>query len=173
MNNSHARFTAVALGLALGLLTSLPAAAQWKWKDSTGKVQYSDRPPPGDIPERDILQTPISRKPALTAAPAASAPASAAPAVAKASGPSVDSELEARRKKEEQDQEAKRKAEEEKVAKSRAENCERARSYQQSLDSGVRIARMNDKGEREILDDQGRAQETERAKKVIASDCGK
>jgi hypothetical protein len=172
MNSSHVRFTAVALGLALGLLTSLPAAAQWKWKDSTGKVQYSDRPPPGNIPERDILQTPLSRR-SVTETPAAPAPASAAAASPKASAPGVDSELEARRKKEEQEQEAKRKAEEEKVAKSRAENCERARNYQQSLDSGMRIARTNDKGEREILDDQARAQEMERAKKVIASDCGK
>ena len=30
---------------------------------------------------------------------------------------------------------------------------------------------VNDKGEREVLDDAGRAQETQRAREVIASDC--
>ena len=157
----------MAVSLALGLTASLPAAAQWKWKDSTGKVQYSDRPPPGNVAERDILQSPGPR----AATPMAPAPASAPAPAAKASGPQVDSELEARKKKEEQEQEAKRKAEEERVAKARAENCARARNYQETLDSGIRISRLNDKGEREIIDDQGRAEEMARAKKVIASDC--
>jgi hypothetical protein len=169
MKQSPVRLTAAALGLVLGVFATFPAAAQWKWKDSTGKIQYSDRPPPGNVAERDILQTPRSRPSAP--APVATAAASAPAPVAKASGPSVDSELEARRKKEEQEQEAKRKAEEEKVAKARAENCERARGYQLSLDSGIRIVRTNENGEREFLDDQARAQEMERAKKVIASDC--
>jgi hypothetical protein len=31
--------------------------------------------------------------------------------------------------------------------------------------------RTNEKGEREVLDDQGRAEETARARAVIASDC--
>ena len=53
----------------------------------------------------------------------------------------------------------------------RAENCARARSYQKSLDSGMRIARTNDKGEREILDDAARAQEQQRTREIIASDC--
>ena len=29
----------------------LPAAAQWKWRDKRGQVQYSDLPPPRDIPD--------------------------------------------------------------------------------------------------------------------------
>ena len=161
-----------ALGLALGLAASLPAAAQWEWEDSTGKVQYSDRPPPANVPERDILQTPANAR-SITTSPAAAAAAAASASApeAKGSAPAVDKELEARKKKEEQEQEAKRKAEEEKIAKTRAENCARAKSYQQTLDSGIRIARANDKGEREILDDAARAQESQRTKQIIASDC--
>ncbi|MCM5681126.1 DUF4124 domain-containing protein [Schlegelella sp. S2-27] len=171
MKTASLRLLTVAVGLFLGLTASLPAAAQWKWKDAAGKVQYSDRPPPATVPEKDILQRPSgSRMVVTTPAAPTSGEAAEAPLV-KASAPTVDKELEARRKKEEQEQEAKRRAEEERIAKQRAENCARAKSYQQTLDSGVRIARTNDKGEREILDDAARAQETARNRQVMAADC--
>ncbi|MBE7418634.1 MAG: DUF4124 domain-containing protein [Ideonella sp.] len=161
----------VGVGLAL-LLVAGPAAAQWKWKDARGQVVVSDLPPPRDIPESHILQRPelIARRPAQQAAAAsaaASAPA-AAPVVAKAK---VDPELEARRKKAEQDEKDKAKAEEQKLAAQRADNCRRARSHMATLDSGIRLSRTNDKGEREVLDDKQRAEEVARTRAVIASDC--
>lgn len=145
-----------------------PAAAQWKWKDARGQVVISDVPPPRDIPERDVLQRPDNRRaPAAAAVPAASA-APAGEAVAKAK---VDPELEARRKKTETEQQDKVKADEEKVAMQRAENCKRARAHMTSLESGMRLARTNEKGEREILDDKGRADEMQRTRQIISSDC--
>jgi len=57
------------------------------------------------------------------------------------------------------------------VAAQRRENCGRARAHLASLESGHRIARTNEKGEREILDDRGRADEMRRTREVIASDC--
>jgi hypothetical protein len=42
---------------------------------------------------------------------------------------------------------------------------------QAQIDSGVRIARTNAKGEREILDDAARAVEAKRHEGVIARDC--
>ncbi|MFG5410725.1 hypothetical protein ABXN37_24710 [Piscinibacter sakaiensis] len=39
------------------------------------------------------------------------------------------------------------------------------------LDDGVRIARTNEKGEREILDDKARAAEQARLRAVVAADC--
>jgi hypothetical protein len=39
------------------------------------------------------------------------------------------------------------------------------------LESGQRIARVNAQGEREVLDDKGRAEEMQRARQVMASDC--
>jgi hypothetical protein len=150
------------------LLAALPAAAQWKWKDARGQVVISDVPPPRDIPERDVLQKPelVTRRASPQAAPAASAPAAESAGKAK-----VDPELEARKKKAEQEQTDKARAEEEKVAAQRAENCRRARSHMASLDSGIRLSRVNDKGEREILDDKQRADEINRTRQVIASDC--
>ncbi len=40
-----------------------------------------------------------------------------------------------------------------------------------ALDSGIRIARVNDKGEREIMDDSARAAEAKRTQGLIASEC--
>jgi len=150
------------------LLAAAPAAAQWKWKDARGQIVISDVPPPREIPDRDVLQKPelVVRKTAAQVTPAASAPPVESVAKAK-----VDPELEARKKKTEQEQNDKVKAEEEKVAAQRAENCKRAKAHQASLDSGIRLSRVNEKGEREILDDKQRADETNRTRQIIASDC--
>ena len=37
-----------------------PVAAQWKWRDAGGRIQYSDRPPFASVPDRDILQRPAT-----------------------------------------------------------------------------------------------------------------
>lgn len=153
---------------AVLLIAALPASAQWRWRDASGRVTASDLPPPREIPEKDILQRPgnANRPAVVTAAPAAAA--SAAPVAPK---PVVDKELEARKRAAEQQLKDKAKADEERAAATRAENCRRARQHLATLDSGQRMARINDKGEREILDDSARADEVRRAREVIASDC--
>jgi type IV secretory pathway VirB10-like protein len=150
----------------LALLLALPAHAQWRWRDASGRVTASDIPPPREIPDKDILQRPGAARPPLPSAPAAAA-ASAAPAPA----PPVDKELEARKKAADQQQQARAKADEQRLAAVRAENCTRARSHLANLESGQRLARVNDKGEREFLDDKTRADEARRAREIIASDC--
>lgn len=157
------RTRALVLAL-LALALSLPAAAQWKWRDANGRVTASDLPPPRDIPDKDILQRPAaaSRAPAPAAVPASAA---SAPRV------SADKELEARRRAAEAQQQARAKADEQRSAAVRADNCARARSQVATLESGQRMARINDKGERVVLDDAARADEMRRAREIIASEC--
>jgi hypothetical protein len=157
--------------LGLLLATHTPLQAQWKWKDASGRVTMSDTPPPRGVPDKDILQRPEVRARAAVAAPAAPAASAASAAPAKPAAPPADKDLEARKRAAEQEQQAKARAEEEKLAAQRAENCKNARAHLAALDSGQRIARYNTKGEREILDDAGRAAETRRAREVIASEC--
>lgn len=170
----YVRFVSPVLaGLLLSAGVLLPASvhagAQWKWRDASGAIQYSDRPPPAGTPEHAILArpTPGSSMTPVTPAPSAS---SAAPAANKATN-----ELDAKRRKAEEEAQAKQKteqkAEQEKVAKERADNCERARAYQRTLNEGTRIARVNAKGEREFLDDKARADEARRTKDAIAANC--
>lgn len=177
--SSSARLAALVLGALLTLSLSHPAFAQWKWKDKSGHVQYSDLPPPPSVSDADILQRPggnSPRKPpafAPNSAQAAAAALVASGASAAASGPAnaVEPELEAKRRKGAEEETAKRRAEEEKQNAARAENCQRAKAQLRALDDGMRMARVNAKGEREILDDKGRAEESKRARDIIGSDC--
>lgn len=156
------------------LIASLcsPALAQWKWRDKNNQVQYSDLPPPPSVPEASILQRPAAANRRMLPGVAASsvqAPASAASGLAAPKG--VEPELEARLRKEEQQKAAKLKAESEKLAAQKADNCNRARMQLRGLDEGLRVARVNEKGERELLDDKGRAEEAARNREVINADC--
>jgi hypothetical protein len=156
------------------LAASTAALAQYSWRDSSGHRVFSDQPPPGDVPEKDMLSRPRATATVIEAAPAApdaSAPASApAPAASAPSG--VDKTLEEKKKQAEAEEAAKKQAEEQRQAAARADNCKRAMNYKNSLDSGQRIARMNDKtGEREILDDAQRAAEQQRVQQAINQNC--
>lgn len=162
------------LALAPWVLASLmssnaEAATQWKWRDGQGRVQYSDRPPPAGTRDQDILVRPRSARalPVLPADQVASTPIAAPRPSVKASDP----ELEARKRKAEEEKAAQQKALEDKQAQVRADNCQRAQAYQRSLDDGMRIARTNAQGEREVLDDQARAQEQARNRQAITSNC--
>lgn len=174
---------AAAVVLLAAALTPTPADAQWRWRDATGRINVSDRPPPREVPDKDILSRPAvapqprREAPADAASAATAAGASAAASAARASGAAsapasgLQAEVEARRKRAEQEQAARTKAEEEKLAAQRAENCRRARTQVATLESGIRIARVNERGEREVLDDRARAEEMRAARAVIASDC--
>jgi hypothetical protein len=172
--DAHRPLRALAAILACLVLTLLAtsAQAQWKWRDKDGTITVSDRPPPKDIADKDILTRPqLGRRASGASAPAAST-ASSASSTSSDSGRSVlDKEVDARRKAAEQEQQAKTKAEEAKQTAQRADNCQRARSHLAALESGQRIARFNDKGEREVLDDKGRADEMRQAREVLSSDC--
>jgi Domain of unknown function (DUF4124) len=168
--------TFVRLGLSLTLLaaaTGAIAATQWKWKDAEGRVQYSDRPPPSSVAEGDILDRPRGTKARAATAPMADASSAD---ISKASGPkpsvkATDPQLEAKKRKAEEEA-AKDKAEEDpKKVQARAEACQRSRNYEKSLTEGMRISRTNAKGEREVLDDAGRAGELSRTKEMIAANC--
>jgi len=156
--------------LAMVLIAAfcVPASAQWKWRDGAGHIQYSDLPPPPDTPESSILARPAAAT-ARASAAASAASAAAVPSLPPAK--TVEPELEKKLREEKQAKAAKAKLEEEKVAAQKAESCSRARNQLLGLEEGYRIARVNSKGEREVLDDKGRASETQRVKAIIKSDC--
>ena len=150
--------------------------AQWQWIDGSGSRVFSDTPPPAGTLEKNILKRPggvrQSVAPTSTAASTPSATGTIAAPSAKSSASGKDNELEARKKQAEEAEQIKKKAELEKFTKARAENCERAKRAKATLDSGIRIATVNAKGEREIMDDKGRASEAQRLDETIRSDCG-
>ena len=160
---------------------SLPASAQWKWRDKSGQMQYSDLPPPPGVSDRDILLRPSTgprapTQPSTGAPTAASASASASAAISAERAPAlvpkgVEPALEAKRKQSEQDEANRRKADEPRLDAVKAENCSRARANLRALQSGSRMTRTNEKGEREVFDDAMRAEESRRTREDIAANC--
>lgn len=165
------------LVLALALAVPAVCQAQWRWVDRNGQTVFSDQPPPPDTPAARILAQPgVKSRPQADAAPAPALPASRAAvplrvgaSAAKPSG--KDKDLLEKKKQAEAAEEERKKAQEEETARLRADNCARAKRSKASFDSGVRITRMNDKGEREVLDDAQRAAEVKRLEALIARDC--
>lgn len=163
-------------------ILSLSASAQWQWVDKDGLRVFSDRPPPSDIPEKNILKRPrqygktMGGAPAAAALPVPDAPGAAPQAQAGSPNPAgADKELMDKKKQAEKQaadaEAAKRKAEEERVAKTQAENCARARQALAGISSGQRLTRTNEKGEREFLDDAARAEEARRTQAIIDQEC--
>lgn len=161
---------------------SFSASAQWQWTDKDGHRVYSDRAPPADILDKNILKRPGNYKPPVapvgdaiagTTDGAASAPQAATPLVA-ASSPKtggLDKELESKKKLAQEAVAAKKKAAEEQVIKAKIENCARAKQAKTTFESGVRVGRTNAAGEREIMDDAARAEELKRVQGIMAKDC--
>jgi hypothetical protein len=169
--------------LVIGSVFLLPlgAHAQWQWLDKDNKKVFSDQAPPPDIPDKNILRRPSPPPKRLNfSAPAAAgdvagtapatSPAAPAPAGA-AKGAGVDKELEEKARKTEEAEKAKQAAEAQKLAQARIENCSRARQGKATMDSGIRVARVNEQGERIVMDDEARASEAKRIDAIIAIDC--
>ncbi|MCW5237231.1 DUF4124 domain-containing protein [Verminephrobacter eiseniae] len=159
--------------LAVACAWAMGASAQWQWIDKEGRKVFSDRSPPQDIPEKDILKRPGSRstpvaKQAVQSVAAAPATAASKPAVS-----GKDKELEEKKAQADAAEAAKKKAAEEKVAKDKAENCTRARAAKAAFDAGKPITQANADGERIFLDGPARDAEARRIDEIVASDCVK
>jgi hypothetical protein len=178
----------IRLFLALWLcLACAGAQAQWQWVDKDGRKVFSDRAPPPEIPARNILKQPgagrARRRHRGVAAPAgAEAPSGAASSAAAAPGattrrwvrpgsPVSTRNWPTRKNRPKPLRLAKAKADEDRVQKARADNCERAKANKALMDSGVRVSHTKANGEREILDDAGRAAELKRIQIVMETNC--
>ena len=193
LKTALARHAVKAIVLTLGLVAT-SAFAQWTWLDKDGRKVYSDKAPPADILDKNIIKRPGGQADAAnTAANSAAAakskvitdgvaadeaiagarPGASAPQ-AVASGPKlsgVDKELEKKKKEKDDAEAAKKKEEEQRVTKAKIENCARAKTAKTTLDSGVRIGVTNAKGEREVMNDTARATEAKRIQGIIDSSC--
>lgn len=152
----------------------LAAVAQWQWIDKDGRRVFSDKSPPPEIPARNILKAPHGRALPVDPEPpaaAASATAAARPASGALKVPGKDKALEEKKKQAEAAEAEKKKAADREFADKKADNCKRAREAKATLDSGIRLSRVNEKGEREVLDDAQRATEGRRLDEAIATNC--
>lgn len=161
---------AVAL-IAGGCTLAGTALAQYVWLDGSGVKQYSDLPPPVSVPAARILKTPHPAPASVI--DTAPAPTDAGTNADKPKTPPTlaDKNAEFNKRRAAQAEQEKKAAEQNRIAAEKTKNCDRARQYQKTLASGIRIASTNKNGERVFLDDAQRAQEQQEAKKVL-QDCG-
>jgi hypothetical protein len=153
-----------ALVLLIGFAVQLPLNGQqlYRWVDENGRVQYSDRPPPPGA----RTQTEIKKKPRTAPTPGASenqqAPAPKSYA---------EQDAEFRKRQVEKAEKEAKEQQERQAAAERQRRCSEARNQLAGLQAGGRIVRYNTSGEREFLDDKGRAEEVARTQKAIADLC--
>ena len=148
--------------LLIALLGAAAAASaqQYKWVDKNGRVQYGDSPPAGANATR--LRVPSG---AAAPSPAPAAPASKGPL----SPAEQEAEFRKRQEAAEKDREKQAKASQE--AGQKKENCALARQHLRTLESGQRVARTDEKGERHFLEDAQIAQETAKARQSVQDWC--
>ena len=164
--------------LLLALLATLSSGveAQWQWIEKDGRKVFSDRAPPIDIPEQNILRRPgghqrVAASPVATDAKPTEASAGTSNSTAAPKPTGADKELQARKAQADAAEAAKQKAEEERLAKAKAENCNRARTAKASLDSGQLLRHTNAQGESVFMDESTRKAEAQRLQGIIDSDC--
>jgi hypothetical protein len=160
--------------LIVALVVAPDASAQFKWRDANGRMVYSDQPPPNSIPLNAVLQAPglrpAAERPGETG-DAAKAPGAAAGSPAATSA--ADRELEFRKRRTERAETERKSAEDAAKARQAAAACDETRAEQRTLESGMRISRVNERGEREFIDDEQRAARLDAARKSSREHCTK
>jgi Domain of unknown function (DUF4124) len=179
--NMKSRNISLALCALLLALPLLGNAEIYKWKDKNGVVRYTDTPPPSNVKLESIdgkraikqsNQAPLA--PVANTSPAAGKDemkgkdSSGKPATEK-----VESAEESAAKLRQKNAEAEKnnKKEKDAQAKLNEENCKASKANLASYQQGGRVYKMNEKGEREYLDDAGLKAGATKAQKDVSQYC--
>lgn len=151
--------------IVLVLLATTSAYCEvYKWIDPDGTVHYSDQPSPDAVQEQTL---------GIKAGTSGSEAPGTEKAAPKSAGPKTYIEEGAEFRKRQVEAEAKRAKEEKALAEAKEaqQNCERARSSLQSMQTGQRVTVYNEKGERAYLNDNAREQEIANTQKAVDFWC--
>lgn len=165
----------------LACSASSVALAQFAWIDANGVRQYSDQPPPKSIPKARILQQPAEslRNNAPTQLPAGATVTDGAvntpsvmPPVPAAAAPKLplttaDKNADYLKRQAEMVEKEKKQVEEARQLAAKVRQCEQARNYARTLQSGERIAVTGKDGERGYMSDEKRVQENAEARRAL------
>ncbi|CAG9182030.1 hypothetical protein LMG23992_04642 [Cupriavidus laharis] len=170
------RSSALSLSLLAAALATVPApaSAQWQWRDASGRMVYSDIPPPPSITR--IVKSPgqLSGEYRPVEAPPAnaeSAPARPAPVKA-AAAPAPTAEEAFQKRRAERLEAAAKEAQKEAEANERTTRCAQLRNYAQGLQQGVRTGVMTADGSVQYLGGEERQAEILKTNANIEKNCG-
>ena len=136
------------------VFTTSATAQIYQWKDESGRTIISDKPPVGHVRQQ---KQPSSEAPAPTAATGQKSLS--------------DRDMEFRKRQKDAQEKAAKTEKDQASTTEKQEQCASMRRHLQSLESGERIARRDDSGERYFLDDTQREQETVKVRESIQSNC--
>ncbi|MBL8471257.1 MAG: DUF4124 domain-containing protein [Rhodocyclaceae bacterium] len=138
---------------ALLVPLAVEAGEIYQYKDAQGRTVYSDVPPPD---AKNVTRSSVA--PASEGSPAARRTL-------------AERERDLRKQQADRDQADQKAAKDKADAEARSRNCEDARGYLRTLESGERVVRHDANGERSFLDDEQRAADIARTKKAIQDFC--
>jgi len=147
-----------ALGIALTATVVTSHAQTYQWRDSSGRLVVSDRPPPASA--RDA-------KSVGTSAP----PSTNAPQSTDSQKTTAEQDMEFRKRQQEAREKSDKETKEAAQAAQNRENCERARTHLKALESGRRMILPDGKGGETFLEDAQRGDEIARTQNTIAESC--
>ena len=163
------------LSLLCALLFTLPLLANaevYKWKDKDGSTRYTDTPPPSNIKQEAVgrkkVVQPTGRAPLAPVENAQAVPAKVKDSPA---APKNTEDAAAAQRQKNAEAEKRNKQEKEAEAKRKEENCKAAKANFETYKQGGRVYKMNEKGEREYMDDKGLQEGKEQAQKEMNENC--
>jgi hypothetical protein len=143
----------LSLAVAALLVATTVNAQVYEWKDEKGKTVYSDMPPVGATRPYQKIE---KETPALNTAPQKT---------------TADRDMDFRKRQKESQEGAGKAQKEQAAVTDKKENCQKARMYLQTLESGERIGMRDDKGERYFMEDAQRQQEIVKAQQSVQATC--
>jgi hypothetical protein len=143
----------LSLAVAALLVTTAVNAQIYQWKDGSGKTVYSDMPPVGEV------NSPVKIEAGSSNSNAASQKTTA------------DRDMDFRKRQKESQDNSGKAQKEQAAASDKKENCDKSRLYLQNLQSGERIGRRDEKGERYFMEDDQRQQEITKAQQAVQTNC--
>jgi len=141
----------------LGAALVTPCLAQvYQWKDAKGHTVISDSPPPGKVRQAQTIEDGSGTSDEADAAPEKTV---------------ADQKKAYEERQKAAKDKADKDAKEQQTAADKKENCERAKHYLATLQSGTPLSSYDKNGKPQLIDDEQRQNELERANKSVASWC--
>lgn len=133
------------------LFFAISANAQvFQWKDAQGKTIYSDKPPPGSVTQKRVIT------PNAPVAPAVSPKTTLA-----------EKDMAFRKRQKEAQEKSAKEEQDQKALAEKKQRCENIRRNARTLESGIRISQVNEKGERYFMGDEERQAELAKTRRLM------
>jgi len=144
----------IRLLLLVLLLTPGAAATQsmYKWVDEKGRVTYSDQPPVGNVRSKEVITIPGAANPG-------------------AARQLLDQDAQFKKRQDDAAKAQAAAAKKEEIEKQKADNCTRARAELRALGDNAPLVKLNEKGERVVLDKAARDAESKRVETFVEENC--